>query len=1021
MSLRILPIYFLLFPVLLYSQKANLLSNTEHFDVTDGLADNTVNALLVDQNGCLWVGTENGLNRYLNGSFDWFNERVSGGQLAGHSISCLYKDKQGRIWVGDRFLGLSCYDPNLDQWKSFHNQSGNFPRLQGKEIIDILEDDNGYIWIAAFPDLILRYSPDKEEFIHHRLGITMTYRGITSLQKWSKEELLINTSSKGLLLFDMCNGTYRPLPELRQTLPDGRPDRNDKLYVDSKRNILALIEGKIILINREDSETKQIGTYPPSERPIGYFTPEGHFYVVAFPFILQFNTKYRLVKQWRLVSGSPGQPARYTSFCRDRQGIFWLGSAHGLIKIDPAKQVFRSLVSEGENPVYLNRVQQNIRSVYTDYRGRVWLGPRFGSEILRLSIDTNTGLVSSTELPIPFARKESRHIVNCIAGLHDGKIIMAAYTGLFLYDSIHGLRLLESVHKKHHPVFTNSWAILELQDDDLLIGTKDHGLFRFDLRKDKIRPILLRENNQHPRPGRFAIWNIHRDRQGKIWLATSKGAFLTSFRTDTIMKVRQVLPWEDCSVWDICETRSGKLWLGTVEHGLLQIDSSGDTVRSIGLREGLPSQTIQAVIEDDSAQLWVSTSSALSRIRFTGDNFFIRNFNEFDGLRANGFNNNAVSKAGNNLLFFASYKGVVYFNPSEIKTYKRAASLLVRNSIVGGHRYSIPDRKSPEIILPAGTRSFSLEPALTDYANPEKNEYLYRLNGVDESWKEANGQNPVIHYSSLTPGTYTLQIKATNPDGIPATNTLRIPVYVNAFFWQQTWFHVLGSFFLATLLGFALYLALNRSRIRRKLLKSEIASLRLQMNPHFIFNSLNSIQDYIYHNEKQLAGTYLTRFAKLMRMIMENAGKSQVSLTEEILFLHRYMELESLRLSSRMKYAITVSSDIDPDEVFLPPMLLQPFIENALKHGISGLTRVLKLKILFEEMNGKLTCHIADNGSGFKQKTEYSSPAHRSKGMQVVRDRLYFLSQLENRKYELIINRENPFFPGTGTVITIKL
>lgn len=999
-------------------QTYSVITGIEHFTTQQGLADNTVNALLTDGQGSLWIGTENGLNQYLNTDFERFNEQTASSSLAGHSVSTLFRDSRGWVWVGDRFLGLSCYNPLTDQWRRFHNQSGQQPRFEGKEVVDIVEDKKGDIWFAAFPDFLIRYSPGNDSFYHHKLYISNVFQGIHSLNILDDRHLIVNTGQQGLLLFDISSGTSESFTDFYSSLGSRRFSAIHRITTDKKGNLLLMQDGEILLKRGPGSRFSLLATYPKGERPVCTFTDDGSFFVAASSELLHFDENYRLKSRSRIerLKAVKRKMPAIRSLCCDRQGVIWLGTADGLFKIDPGKQVFKSLAN-AVMTVPLEEGEEELRSLFTDRQGNVWVGPRFGNAILRLRRDDSLEQIISDEFS--FENEQQKHTINCLLEMWDGRMIAAGYSGVFIHQG-GKFRVLQNEGKVPYGT-NNAWSLLQLDHQTLLMGTKELGLFRLDLKTGKTRPAPLITSDGKPYTDVFATWNILKDKRGRLWLATSKGLFRATLLPGGSVMLQPCLSLPDCSVWALCETKNGTIWLGTIEYGVFCITPSGQLQRQEELNAALPSYTIRGIVEDADGQLWISTTSCISRVRFQGESFSVRNFDVQDGLPVEGFISKAAVVGTNGTLFFASKNGLLYFQPGQVNTSGKQAHLLIRNCAVSDKSYPVPGPEQPTLVVSAGNSAFSIEPALTDYANPEKNRFYYLLEGVDQNWRKASGKHPFIQYAGLLPGKYRLLIRAENPDGLPALNELVVPVVVEARFWQETWFRA-GVLVLALiLLMYMTYLTLNRMRLRRKLARSEIASLRLQMNPHFVFNSLNSIQDLIYHDEKELAGTYLTRVARLIRLIMENSVKTAVSLDEEIRFLKLYLELEALRFSSRLAYSVETDPDIDTGEYTIPPMILQPLVENALKHAMGGSSRPLELRLLFEKRGGDLCCSIIDNGVGFQPENTTRKGEHQSMGLQVVKERLDLLNRLEGKQYLLTIRPGERYFPGKGTEILIYL
>lgn len=1009
---------FLLCNVSCLSQIEENITSVERFSTATGLADNMVNDVLIDARGVLWVGTENGLNQYLNTEFELFNEASNPAHLVGHKVSRMFLDRRGRVWIGDRFLGITRYDPDQNKWVRYFNQGKQDPEIGGKEIIDFVEMENGDIWIAAFPDILLHYSIKTDSFRHHDLNIEGEYQGILDLQRLNDKELIISTLAEGVLLFNTEQGVFGKYDEFYSSFPFEGLHAKDELHIDAQGNMLVLHDGLMWILKKGTARAIPLDSVSGRDKPVCFFLETGDFLVANYPYILHYDAEYRLLSKQKMLPEYRERPmvCNFRSICRDRQGILWIGSDDGLLKIDPAKQVFKSFSSIHPMPV-LYETERDIRFVYTDKKQQVWLAPRSGKKIIRYAPTTgNEGNMIVREFPISHPR-EQKHTINCLLELWDGRILAAGYSGFFV----------QKEHTSFEPFprgvgsqygLNNTWSMHQTEKDQVLLGTKDLGLFLFYLQGKITAQVTLVDEDGNVIKEQFAIWNMLQIAPGVFWFATSKGLFKAIRRSALRYMLIPHPAFLNYSVWSYCKAENGIIWFGTIENGLIALNAEGQVVKTIGLKEGLPSLTICGIVEDDSSRLWISTASAISRIRFQSDSVEIRSFDILDGLPVEGFNYRAAVNGPQKNLFFTSKRGLVYFQPHHVQTTKKKAQLLIRKCLVSETDYTINNIQDPLIELIPGNNSFSLEPALTDYGNPEKNRFYYQLTGIDVGWKHSSGKHPFIHYSSLPPGHYVLHIRAENPDGQHAINELVIPVHVQPFFWQKGGFKLFVGSLVMALIALMIFLAINRLRLRRHLLKSEISSLRLQMNPHFIFNSLNSIQDFIFHNEKQLAASYLARFARLIRSIMENAGKNSITLSEEVAFLNLYLELESLRFS-HFDYSIVIDPDIDAEEYSIPPMLLQPLVENALKHGLSGKQTDLKLVVRFEKRGEGIVCSIADNGVGMEQSLKKDS--HQSMGLHVVKERLLVLNRLQGSKYTLSIPKTNTHFPGTGTVIILEL
>jgi len=271
--------------------------------------------------------------------------------------------------------------------------------------------------------------------------------------------------------------------------------------------------------------------------------------------------------------------------------------------------------------------------------------------------------------------------------------------------------------------------------------------------------------------------------------------------------------------------------------------------------------------------------------------------------------------------------------------------------------------------------------------------YRFRLSSVNPDWIES--ESPEIQYNSLAPGDYLLETQVRNLSGTWSTNTQQISITVLPPIWGTWWFWVLIFMLLiaaiSALFRWRLHRINEKNVVKNQLLTFQQRALAAQMNPHFIFNAMNSIQRFIVKNEKMEAYNYLEKFGSLIRNVMEQSGKEYISLAAEIETITVYLELEKLRFEKQFDFEIKLDSSLGPHDIELPPMLVQPYVENAVKHGLLKLSGHGQLKISFQPDKGNLVCVIEDNGVGRGQ--AMTKEKHRSFGMRKTADRLMLLSE----------------------------
>ena len=301
--------------------------------------------------------------------------------------------------------------------------------------------------------------------------------------------------------------------------------------------------------------------------------------------------------------------------------------------------------------------------------------------------------------------------------------------------------------------------------------------------------------------------------------------------------------------------------------------------------------------------------------------------------------------------------------------------------------------------------------------------YSYRLKGMDTTWTTGTSRNVVYH--NLSRGNYVFQLRVRKPSA-GWSKAVEWKVTVRAQFWQHPLFFI-ALFVICA--GVLILLIIRRKNIQIKsreldhqLITLEQKALQSMMNPHFIFNSLGSIQNYLLQKKSGEAGLYLSQFARLIRRNLYAINASSINLEEEIDRLKNYLDLEKLRMDNKFDYIIDADEKLEADEILIPSMIIQPFVENAIWHGISTLAEKGLITIKFRKMDEKsLKIIIKDNGVGMKKSRSYTSEGekHIHMGIEMTRRRL----ELLGKKYSIDTSIEccevSPGLPNPGTRIVL--
>ncbi|MEK7227042.1 MAG: histidine kinase, partial [Bacteroidota bacterium] len=402
------------------------------------------------------------------------------------------------------------------------------------------------------------------------------------------------------------------------------------------------------------------------------------------------------------------------------------------------------------------------------------------------------------------------------------------------------------------------------------------------------------------------------------------------------------------------------------------------------------------------------------------------------GFSHGGFRMRSSHKSKQGEMFWGTDKGIISFFPEQMS---RAAPPLhpsVSALQAGNDLFHFTEKD--KIRFPYNTSSFSFYFSSGELTGDKKNQLRYRLRDFDDAWKMPASTGQAV-YSKLPSGHYTFEVKASR-DGVNWYEA-RYPVeiIINKPWWQQTWFRLLC---LAVVAGIAwfIYSYLQKRRKNKmemmelnvKMAESRFSNLRLQMNPHFLFNSLSSIQHLVVSQQNNRAYKYLTVFSNFLRSLLNYAEKNFIPLDEEVKILRMYIELESLRFDQSFTWEIKTDEHLANDEVLVPTLMIQPFVENAIWHGLMHKEGEKNLLIHFKNSSEEyLTCTVEDNGVGRDEATrikqgKITSMVHESKGIDIIRERLKLLEQKTGKPARLemedLFNAENK---ATGTKIIITI
>jgi hypothetical protein len=426
-------------------------------------------------------------------------------------------------------------------------------------------------------------------------------------------------------------------------------------------------------------------------------------------------------------------------------------------------------------------------------------------------------------------------------------------------------------------------------------------------------------------------------------------------------------------------------------------------------------------VHDD--YLWVGTDKGLNKIDIRSPGFPITRYTSHDGLGSDIIN---TLYFDNSTVYVGTPAGISFFD--ENKSSISAGCRLTLLAVTISDKDRIADTGG--LALRYNENNIRFEYAGISYRSVGNISYSYRLMGLDSFWK--NTRETFLDYPSLPSGNYEFQLLAINKFGIGSTR-LSLHFTVAAPFWRTEWFFGVSLLLFLSLTW--LFVSLwtrsvrrrqeEKDRLGKRILDTEHMALRAQMNPHFIFNCLNSIQQFVFDQDIVSANKYISGFAKLIRATLQHSTTAYIPLSDEMDYLSTYLSLEKLRFQEQMDYSIEVDPSLSRREIFIPPMLIQPYVENCMRHGL----RHKKdgkgyIWVSARALEDKMVCIIEDNGIGRQSAAQYKTREHieyQSRGMSLTADRIRLINAVHGNSIRTeVIDLQDGQGRAAGTRVIIE-
>ena len=985
---------FLIFfiPFLSFGQNYEL----KAFSIADGLPQSQVYGIDEDHNGNIWLGTRGGgIAKFDGVNFEVFTTQDG---LLSNFVSSVFHDSRDNIWIGTS-TGVSLY--NGIQFRNFRFEKESF-RVS---VSSIAESKNKELFFGTSNGV---YKRSKKKNINISKEIGLPGNSVTDVFIDSLENLWI-AHNKGFSLYNSGESTHFSNSELANVSPQCiTQGKNNNIWIGTY--------GKGILKTRGEDygfieETNGLIV-------LDLFYENGKLWLSTLKNgVLIYDIAQQKLQPIQDIENLP------TTNChvvfKDSWGGKWIGTSGGGLLKYSRPEIKNLSSSDGVEGNYIYAVNHSLDSgIWISTNARK-LYKYTNGEIEEYGLNKNI-----------FPQK-----IKAILEDSKGRLwIGTEGSGIMLW--VNGKTKFYKEGKYLGSGFVKD--VVEDKDGYIWIATSN-GISRFSPELSNVKFFTKGNKNIHFN----RVTSLHVDRSNRVWYGT-QGRGLGCILDSGYVVVDKDKGLSDNVIRDLSEDNIGNLFLATANAGVdaVSIYSNDMLVSNLSLENGLSFNNVYSVHCDAKNQVWLGGAKGVDRvINPLRKEKEVKSFGLTEGFIGLETNQGAVCEDLKGNIWWGTIDGVMMKPSFDLKKNNKKPKISI-SSVNLFYKNIQGTKYEPNVLnwYSTGNLIFDFKDNHVgfvldgnDLSRPEDIRYKWRLDGGDGRWSPVVKQSEVF-FSNLSPGRYIFQAKAVNKDGVES-DMLEFYFAVAAPFYYEVWFWAI----ILLVLGGLTYLVIQQRikaikikaneeseklRLEKEVLEMEQKALRLQMNPHFIFNALNAIQDQIRAEDNKGARHSLSKFSKLMRQILDSSRTDYISLELELNILENYLSIEKLTRNNAFNYTIDVSSDIDPEEEGMPPMMIQPFLENAIIHGIASLQGNGMIKLSFKAVEDFLEVSIEDNGVGRKRAKELKSQIHqqhKSVALEVIQSRLDNLSQEGSQSsYSVKDVLKNGEVAGTNVLLKVK-
>jgi ligand-binding sensor domain-containing protein len=975
----------------------------------NGLSTNYVANFMQDKRGLVWIATDNGLNRFDGNQFlQFYSSKDDSTKLKSNVIGQMILHADGRIFMNTN-TGLSVMDPLTRKVKNYPIDLVNMIALQNAEFVfatkGIFTFQNGaYVKDSIFSSNLFAV----KDFNSNNYFVAIDRKNIV----WA-------ISHRVLVKLDVPN------KKVEQVFVLPMKETVTRLYFDEGNNCwLGTWGSGLFKFNTQTYKVEQSNIVSPKAivRDMTEWTVNQKKYFLIAGISPVGLTIYdpatnKIQSYFSKASVEDIYPTEVSKVFVDKDNNLWVGTSKGM------------QIAAGNNAMFavIPLREKNVTDGYV-YRmheegGYFWVSKRYNGGFYQY--DKNWKLVHAWQMPLVHDDNQHFEKPDGLQGFdfkqYKDNMYVTIQSGVLV---INLKTYKQFVVKPNYYVGPQFRKILPLSDSVWMIQSTDHGVFVFNPQKNlftKHFAILNQAQNGNER-----TFFIHQTKKGLILLSGNSGLLNYDKAKDTFlyMKIDGLLATRHAGM---ATDANGIVWVGT-NSSLVAIDpETQKVVKSFdeyGEMGGVTNVTIDKqnnVWFNCQKGYWCWVQSKQKMVQF-GANLGLPENKEMG----------AFITTSNGDVYSGGWNGIVQFNSNKLGNFELNAKALFTNLIINGESVTSVFQNNVsdtfhQLSLQPDQNNIDISFAITDYAESGNYELYYKVTPGSNEWTKT--VLSFISLKQLNAGKYTIQVRGQTVLSNSFTNIATLELTIRPKWHQSWWFRLLIAVGIAGLAYW--FLKIRTSQIKKesqiksdyenKMLMLEMQNLRGQMNPHFIFNSLNSINSFIVQNKTHLASDYLTKFSRLIRLILDHSKNENITLEKELEALRLYLLMEQIRFEYRFDYVIHVDEEIDEQAIKMPPMIIQPYAENAIWHGLMQQDEQGKLTINIRQQTNGIEISIEDNGIGREKAESLKSKLNntrKSHGMRITKDRIL---QTNPQNSIEIIDCKNETGIATGTTVRIKL